>query len=79
MSNLFLNLLKGFKMDVNSKENNELSIKRIKLQGEFNDYKEKNGFSYQEWLNPPSGHFYESYKKEMDTINNKMAPPLSYQ
>lgn len=66
-------------MDVNSKENNELSVKRIKLQAEFSDYKDKNGFSYQEWLNPPTGHFYEGYKKAIDEINNKMAPPLAYQ
>ena len=45
-------------MDVNSKENNELSVQRIKLQAGFSDYNEKNGFSYQEWLNPPTGHFY---------------------
>ena len=66
-------------MDVNSKENNELSVQRIKLQAGFSAYNEKNGFSYQEWLNPPTGHFYESYKKEMDDINTKMAPPLAYQ
>lgn len=66
-------------MDVNSKELNELSAERIKLQVAFSNYNDKNGFSYQEWLNPPTGHFYEGYKKEMDDINNKMAPPLSYQ
>jgi len=66
-------------MDVNSKENNELSIKRIKLQADFAEYNKKNGYSYKDWLNPPAGHFYEGYKTQMDEINAKMSPPLSYQ
>lgn len=66
-------------MDAVSKESNELSAKRIALQKSFKEYNETNGFSYQDWVNPPAGHFYEAYKNELDEINSKMAPPLQYQ
>jgi hypothetical protein len=66
-------------MDAVNKENNALSTKRIALQNTFKEFNEANGFSYEEWVNPPAGHFYEGYKKELDAINNEMAPPLQYQ
>ncbi len=66
-------------MDAVSPENNELSAKRIELQNAFKEYNEQNGFSYEDWINPPSGHFYESYKNDLNAINEKMAPPLQYQ
>ena len=66
-------------MDVVSKNSNELSVKRIALQKTFKEFNEKNGFSYEEWVNPPAGHFYEGYKAELDAINDQMAPPLQYQ
>ncbi len=66
-------------MDAVSQENNELSIKKIALQKAFNEYNETNGFSYEEWVNPPAGHFYEGYKRELDEINAQIAPPLQYQ
>lgn len=66
-------------MDAVSKESNELSARRIALQKTFKEFNESNGFSYEEWVNPPAGHFYESYKQELDEINNQMAPPLQYQ
>jgi len=58
---------------------NELSIKRIKLQKTFSEYNDEQGFSYEEWVNPPLGSFYEGYKKELADIDNAMAPPLQYQ
>jgi len=66
-------------MDAVSKENNELSAKRIALQKSFKEYNEKNGFSYEDWVNPPAVHFYEGYKNDLAAINEKMAPPLQYQ
>lgn len=66
-------------MDVVSQESNSLSTQRIALQKRFKEYNDTNGFSYEEWINPPAGHFYESYKQELEDINNKMAPPLQYQ
>ncbi len=66
-------------MDVVSKEANKLSAKRIALQNSFKEYNETNGFSYQDWVSPPAGHFYEGYKNELDQINSQMAPPLEYQ
>lgn len=66
-------------MDAVSQESNELSAKRIALQNTFKEYNEKNGFSYEEWVNPPAGSFYEGYKKKLDEINDQMAPPLTYQ
>lgn len=66
-------------MDAVSQESNTLSAQRIALQKTFKEYSEANGFSYAEWVNPPAGHFYESYKQELEEINNKMAPPLQYQ
>jgi hypothetical protein len=66
-------------MNAVSQENNELSAKRIELQNSFKEYNEKNGFSYEDWINPPTGHFYEGYKSELNAINEKMAPPLQYQ
>ncbi len=65
-------------MNVTSEKDNKLSMKRIKLQEEFNNYTNENGFSYAEWLNPPAGSFYETYKKELDEINAKIAPELNY-
>ncbi len=66
-------------MDAVSQQFNKLSAKRIALQKTFKEYNEANGFSYEDWINPPAGHFYENYKKELDEINNQMAPPLVYQ
>ncbi|CAB9540771.1 hypothetical protein [uncultured Gammaproteobacteria bacterium] len=66
-------------MNAVSKESNELSAKRIALQNTFKKFNETNGFSYEEWVNPPVGHFYEGYKQELEEINNQMAPPLQYQ
>ena len=66
-------------MNAVSQENNALSAKRIELQKSFQAYNEEHGFSYEAWVNPPAGHFYESYKKDLDEINNQMAPPLQYQ
>lgn len=66
-------------MDAVSKESNELSTKRVALQKTFKEFNEANGFSYEEWVNPPAGHFYEGYKKELNDIDNQMAPPLQYQ
>ncbi len=65
-------------MDVVSKENNALSAKKIILQKQFKEYTDENGFSYKDWLNPPAGHFFESYKREIDKINEKMSPALTY-
>lgn len=65
-------------MDVVSKEHNRLSQRRIVLQNEFSQYVANNGFSYEEWLNPPAGSFFESYKKELDEINAQIAPELGY-
>ncbi|NYT52279.1 MAG: hypothetical protein H0A74_01665 [Candidatus Vesicomyosocius endoextente] len=66
-------------MIATSKHFNELSAKRIILQNTFKDHTKVNGFSYKDWINPPAGSFYEKYKKELDEINNEMAPPLTYQ
>ncbi len=66
-------------MDAVSKKSNELSAKRIILQNSFKEYNEKNGFSYEDWVKPPAGHFYEGYKKNLDEIDNQMSPPLQYQ
>lgn len=66
-------------MDAVSQESNELSAKRIALQSKFKAHTDANGFSYEEWVNPPAGHFYADYKKELDEINDRMAPPLQYQ
>ena len=65
-------------MNVVSEKENEISAKRIKLQHDFTKYTAENGFNYQEWLNPPAGHFFESYKQEIDKINEIIAPALTY-
>ncbi len=66
-------------MDAVSQENNELSAKRIALQESFKEYTNANGFSYKEWINPPAGSFYETYKNELQAINDVMSPELAYQ
>lgn len=66
-------------MDELGKQSNKLSAKKIALQKTFQEYSEAHGFSYEEWVNPPAGHFYENYKKELDEINNQLAPSLTYQ
>lgn len=65
-------------VDINKKFD-KLIARKIVLQGDFKEYNDSNGFSYEEWINPPSGHFYEGYKKEIAEIDNKMSPPLTYQ
>ncbi|BBB22526.1 conserved hypothetical protein [Abyssogena phaseoliformis symbiont OG214] len=66
-------------MNATNQHSNELSAKRIALQNTFKVHTQANGFSYEEWINPPAGSFYEGYKKELDEINDEMAPPLTYQ
>lgn len=66
-------------INVVSEASNQLSADRIALQSTFKEYNEKNGFSYEIWLNPPAGHFYNDYKAKLDVINEKMAPALQYQ
>jgi hypothetical protein len=66
-------------MNATNQHSNELSAKRIALQNTFKTHTQAYGFSYEEWINPPAGSFYEGYKKELDEINNEMAPPLTYQ
>jgi len=66
-------------MNVVDKNLNDLSTKRIALQNTFKVHTDANGFSYEEWVNPPAGSFYEGYKKELSEIDNAMAPPLQYQ
>ncbi len=66
-------------MSMDDKEINKLVNKKIKLENGFKKYNDENGFSYQDWLNPPEGHFYMNYKKELEEIDKKLAPPLTYQ
>ena len=66
-------------MNVVADNLNDLSVKRIKLQSTFTEYNKEHSFSYEEWVNPPAGSFYEGYKKELAEIDNAMAPPLQYQ
>ncbi len=66
-------------MDAVSQRSNELSAKKIELQASFKAHTDANGFSYEEWVNPPAGSFYESYKKDLAEVDNEMAPPLQYQ
>lgn len=66
-------------MDVVSQKLSKLSKQKIVLQKSFQEYSDKHGFSYEEWINPPAGHFYEDYKKQLAEIDSQMAPPLSYQ
>lgn len=66
-------------MDALSKQANDLSTKKIALQETFKKYSDDNGFSYEEWINPPAGSFYESYKKDLAEIEEQMSPPIEYQ
>jgi hypothetical protein len=66
-------------MDGIGQKANELSLKKIALQATFKEHTDTNGFSYEEWVNPPAGSFYESYKKDLEAIDLEMAPPLAYQ
>lgn len=66
-------------MNVVDDDLNKLSIRRINLQKKFSDYNSENGFSYELWVNPPLDHFYAKYKSDLQEIDIKMAPPLTYQ
>lgn len=78
---LFLTYLniQEIKMDATSQQDNELSAKKIALQESFKIHTAENGFSYEEWINPPAGSFYESYKNDLAAVDEQMAPPLQYQ
>jgi hypothetical protein len=43
-------------------QDNELVAAHLKLQKEFRDYIEKNGFDYAEYSSPSPGSFYETIK-----------------
>ncbi|WP_428087464.1 hypothetical protein [Candidatus Thioglobus sp.] len=58
---------------------NELSAKKIALQETFKIHTAENGFSYEEWINPAAGSFYESYKSDLAEIDEQMAPAIQYQ
>ncbi|SMN16567.1 hypothetical protein CRYPA_326 [uncultured Candidatus Thioglobus sp.] len=66
-------------MDATDQRSNELSAKKIALQETFKMHTAENGFSYEEWINPVSGSFYESYKQDLAEIDNEMAPEITYQ
>jgi hypothetical protein len=66
-------------MDATDQRSNELSTKKIALQETFKIHTAENGFSYEEWINPSAGSFYESYKKDLAEIDNEIAPEITYQ
>ncbi len=66
-------------MDATNQRSNELSAKKIALQETFKIHTAENGFSYEEWISPSAGSFYESYKQELADIDNEMAPAITYQ
>ncbi|HIF47081.1 hypothetical protein [Candidatus Thioglobus sp.] len=66
-------------MDATDQRSNELSAKKIALQETFKMHTAENGFSYEEWINPSAGSFYESYKQDLADIDNELAPAITYQ
>jgi hypothetical protein len=66
-------------MDATNQRFNELSAKKIALQETFKIHTAENGFSYEEWINPAVGSFYENYKQELADIDSQMAPEITYQ
>lgn len=66
-------------MSMTDEQIKAISLQRIALQATFKAHTDEHGFSYEEWINPPAGSFYVTYKKELADINNQMAPPLNYQ
>jgi len=66
-------------MDATDQRSNELSAKKIALQETFKMHTAENGFSYEEWINPSNGSFYESYKQDLADIDNELAPAITYQ
>ena len=66
-------------MDATDQRSNELSAKKIALQETFKLHTAENGFSYEEWISPPAGSFYENYKKDLAEVDNEMAPAITYQ
>jgi hypothetical protein len=50
----------------------------LKLQQEFLDYIEKNGFDYTEYCSPTPGGFYDKYKQRWEKISAHIAPELHY-
>jgi hypothetical protein len=66
-------------MDATNQHANELIAKKIALQETFKEHTAENGFSYEEWINPPTGSFYETYKKDLAVIDNELAPEITYQ
>ncbi|HIB30960.1 MAG TPA: hypothetical protein EYO25_03130 [Candidatus Thioglobus sp.] len=66
-------------MDATDQRSNELIAKKIALQETFKMHTAENGFSYEEWINPSAGSFYESYKQDLADIDNELAPAITYQ
>lgn len=49
------------------------------LQREYRDYVAKNGFDYQEYVNPKPGSFMERYKARLAELNSALgSKPLEY-
>ena len=51
---------------------------RIELQNAYRDYVAQNGFDYQQYLSPPPGSFFETYKQRLAEINEVLAPALRH-
>lgn len=61
-----------------SAKREDLVKERLELQQEFEKYNAENGFDYQAYVVPPSGHFYEKYKSRLREIDDVLAPELKY-
>lgn len=66
-------------MEAITQQQRDLSKKKIILQDSFREYVDINGYSYEEWINPVTGSFYDTYKRELAEIEELLAPQLSYQ
>lgn len=49
-------------------------LEHIKLQREFHDYVEKNGFSFKEYYAPTPGSFYDNYRRRWRELTHAITP-----
>ena len=59
-------------------EDDKIIAEHLKLQREFREYIDKNGFDYGEYCSAPPGSFYEKYRKRFKEISEVVAPELKY-
>lgn len=51
---------------------------KLALDREFQEHVRAHGFDYAQYCAPPAGSWYESYRKRVKAVEDRMLTPLEY-